>query len=163
MYMYVCRCWIERLRWTTRADGWTPHPGITSLSWTSETNTHYVTTHSLPISISLYTHADLPASWGLPTPLSSTRETGTNGSPLPSRRTLHCPVCTHTYNVYVREMRRKEERSKQGHTNKANTPKEVTFPKNNELPRVGLEPTILAQLITPPYLLPPHLSPPIHR
>ena len=36
-------------------------------------------------------------------------------------------------------MRRKEERS----TNKAkqhSTPKAVTFPKKNELPRVGLEP-----------------------
>ena len=42
-------------------------------------------------------------------------------------------------------MRRKEERSKQG-TIKAkqhSTPKAVTFPKKNELPRVGLEPTTL--------------------
>ena len=34
----------------------------------------------------------------------------------------------------------KEERSKQGQTNKAkqhSTPKAVTFPKKNELPRVG--------------------------
>ena len=39
-------------------------------------------------------------------------------------------------------MRRKEERSKHGQTNKAkqhSTPKAVTFPKKNELPRVGLE------------------------
>ena len=39
-------------------------------------------------------------------------------------------------------MRRKEERSKQGQTNKAkqhSTPKAVTFPKKNELPRVRLE------------------------
>ena len=39
-------------------------------------------------------------------------------------------------------MRRKEERSKQGQTNNKakqhNTPKAVTFPKINELPRVGL-------------------------
>ena len=41
-------------------------------------------------------------------------------------------------------MRRKEEISKQGQTNKAKqhcTPKAVTFPKKNELPRVGLKPT----------------------
>ena len=47
-------------------------------------------------------------------------------------------------------MRRKKERSKQGQTNKQankatqhSTPKAVTFPKKNELPRVGLEPTTL--------------------
>ena len=44
-------------------------------------------------------------------------------------------------------MRRKEERSKQGQTNdkakQHSTPKAVTFPKKNELPRVGLEPTTL--------------------
>ena len=38
-------------------------------------------------------------------------------------------------------MRRKEERSKQH-----STPKAVTSPKKNELPRVGLEPTILHTL-----------------
>ena len=47
-------------------------------------------------------------------------------------------------------MRRKEERNKQGQTdNKAkqhSTPKAVTFPKKNELPRVGLEPTTLYTL-----------------
>ena len=40
----------------------------------------------------------------------------------------------------------KEERSKQGQTNKAkqhSTPKAVTLPKKNELPQVGLEPTTL--------------------
>ena len=41
----------------------------------------------------------------------------------------------------------KEEKSKQGHTrNEAKqyiTPKAVTFPKKNELPRVGLVPTTL--------------------
>ena len=40
-------------------------------------------------------------------------------------------------------MRRKEERSKQGQTNNKakqhSAPKAVTFPKKNELPRVGLE------------------------
>ena len=45
----------------------------------------------------------------------------------------------------VTEMRRKEERSKQGQTNNKakqhSTPK--AFPKKNELPRVGLEPTTL--------------------
>ena len=44
-------------------------------------------------------------------------------------------------------MRRKEERSKQGQTNKKakqhSTPKAVPFPKKNELPRVGLKPTTL--------------------
>ena len=43
-------------------------------------------------------------------------------------------------------MRRKKERSKQGQTNKAkqhSTPKAVTSPRINELPRVGLEPTTL--------------------
>ena len=38
----------------------------------------------------------------------------------------------------------KEERSEQGQTNNKakqhSTPKAVTFPKKNELPRVGLEP-----------------------
>ena len=42
-------------------------------------------------------------------------------------------------------MRRKEEISKQGQTNdkarQDSTPKAVTFPEKNELPRVGLEPT----------------------
>ena len=42
-------------------------------------------------------------------------------------------------------MRRKEERSKQCQTNNKakqhSTPKTVTFPKQNELPRVGFEPT----------------------
>ena len=39
-------------------------------------------------------------------------------------------------------MRRKEERSKQGQTNKAkqrSTPMLVTFPLKNELPQVGLK------------------------
>ena len=48
-------------------------------------------------------------------------------------------------------MRRKEERSKQGRTNNKaeqhSTPKAVTFPKKNELPRVGLEPTTLSHVI----------------
>ena len=47
-------------------------------------------------------------------------------------------------------MRRKEERSKQGQTNNKakqhSTPKAVTFPKKNEQPRVGLEPTTLYNL-----------------
>ena len=45
---------------------------------------------------------------------------------------------------------KEEKRKKQGQTNnKANqhsTPKAVTFPKKNELPRVGLEPTTLYTL-----------------
>ena len=46
-------------------------------------------------------------------------------------------------------MRRKKEISKQGQTNKAkqhSTPKAVTFPRKNELPQVGLEPTTLYTL-----------------
>ena len=47
-------------------------------------------------------------------------------------------------------MRRKEETSKQGQTNNKakqhSTPKAVTFPKKNELPRVGLKPTTLYTL-----------------
>ena len=52
--------------------------------------------------------------------------------------------------VLMRDERRKEERSKQGQTNNKakqhSTPKAVTFPKKNELPRVGLEPTTLYTL-----------------
>ena len=60
-------------------------------------------------------------------------------------------VYIHLY-MYVREMkeRRKKERSKQGQiNNKAkqhSTPKAITFPKKNELPWVGLEPTTLYTL-----------------
>ena len=47
----------------------------------------------------------------------------------------------------MRDERRKEERSKQGQANNKakqhSTPKVVTFPKKNELPRVGIEPTTL--------------------
>ena len=46
--------------------------------------------------------------------------------------------------------RRKEERSKQSQTDnnakQHSTPEAVTFPKKNELPRVGFEPTILYTL-----------------
>ena len=45
---------------------------------------------------------------------------------------------------------KKEGKSKQGQTNNKvkqhSTPKAVTFPKKNELPRVGLEPTTLYTL-----------------
>ena len=48
----------------------------------------------------------------------------------------------------------KEERSKHGQTNNKakqhSTPKAVTFPKKNELPRMGLEPTTLYTLDTCP-------------
>ena len=47
-------------------------------------------------------------------------------------------------------MRRKEERGKQCQTNNKakqhSTPKAVSFPKKNELPRVGLKPTTLYTL-----------------
>ena len=51
--------------------------------------------------------------------------------------------------VYLHVLMRdeKEERSKQGQTNNKakqhSTPNVVTFPKKNELPQVGLEPTTL--------------------
>ena len=53
--------------------------------------------------------------------------------------------------VYMHVLTRdeKEERKKQGQTNKAkqhSTPKAVTSPRKNELPRVGLEPTTLYTL-----------------
>ena len=52
--------------------------------------------------------------------------------------------------VLMRDERRKEERSKQDQTNNKakqySTPKAVTFPKKNELPQVGLEPTTLYTL-----------------
>ena len=47
--------------------------------------------------------------------------------------------------IHVLMRDEKEERSKQDQTNNKvkqhSTPKAVTFPKKNELPRVGLEPT----------------------
>ena len=58
----------------------------------------------------------------------------------------HAHVHAHTH-VLMRGERRKEERSKQDQTNdkakQRSTPKAVTFPKKNELPQVGLEPTTL--------------------
>ena len=49
-------------------------------------------------------------------------------------------------------MRRKEQRRKQGQINdkakQHSTHKVVTFPKKNELPRVGLEPTTLYRSTT---------------
>ena len=51
--------------------------------------------------------------------------------------------------VLMRDERRKEKASKVKQTNKAkqhSTHKAVTFPKKNELPRVGLEPTTLYTL-----------------
>ena len=45
-----------------------------------------------------------------------------------------------------------EERSKHGQTNNKvkqhSTPKAVTFPKKNELPRVGFKPTILMEKLS---------------
>ena len=70
--------------------------------------------------------------------------------------------------------RRKEEKSKLSHANNKakqhNTPKAVTFPKKNELPQVGLEPTTLytlgralyqlSYILYPPPPPPPHPHPP---
>ena len=55
---------------------------------------------------------------------------------------MYMYVCCYMYVIHVNEKcRRKEERSKQGQTNNKakqhSTPKAVTFPKKNELPRVG--------------------------
>ena len=62
------------------------------------------------------------------------------------RHKVHVCIYGHTCTCF-NEMRRKEERSNQGQTNNKakqhSTPKVVTFPKKNELPRVGLEPTTL--------------------
>ena len=60
---------------------------------------------------------------------------------------MHTSGCT-CIHVDMRDERRKEERSKQGQTNNKqhSTPKTVTFPKKNELPQVGLEPTTLHTL-----------------
>ena len=59
------------------------------------------------------------------------------------------------------ERRKKEGRSKHGQTNNKakqhSTPKAVTFPKKNELPRVGLEPTTLYALDRVLYQLISHL------
>ena len=65
---------------------------------------------------------------------------------------IHIPYIVHVYmymnmniHVLMRDERRKEERSKQDQTNNKakqhSTPKAVAFPKKNELPQVGLEPT----------------------
>ena len=57
----------------------------------------------------------------------------------------------------MRDETRKEERSKQDQTNNKakqhSTPKAVTFPKKNELPQVGLEPTTLYYMYTCMYML----------
>ena len=58
-------------------------------------------------------------------------------------------TCTCVYMFLNERCRRKKEASKVKQTNKAkqhSTPKAVTFPRKNELPRVGLEPTTLYTL-----------------
>ena len=59
-------------------------------------------------------------------------------------------VCVYVH-VHVLMRDEKEGRKKQARCNKQqgkqhSTPKAVTFPKKNELPRVGLEPTTLYTL-----------------
>ena len=58
------------------------------------------------------------------------------------RRSFSCS----SIHVSMRD-EKEEERSKQGQTNNKakqhRTPKTVTFPKKNELPRVGFEPTTI--------------------
>ena len=68
--------------------------------------------------------------------------------------TCRCTTSIYIIHVHVhvlmRDERRKEERSKQDQTNNKakqhSTPKAVNFPKKNELPQVGLEPTTLYSL-----------------
>ena len=57
----------------------------------------------------------------------------------------HACTCIHVHvNVHVLMRDEKEGRSKQARSAKQHsTPKAVTFPKKNELPRVGLKPTTL--------------------
>ena len=55
----------------------------------------------------------------------------------------------------------KEERKKQGQTNKAkqhSTPKAVTFPRKNELPQVGTHDTLYSRQSALPTELPRQLS-----
>ena len=67
----------------------------------------------------------------------------------------NCSTCIHVSYIHVymflneRCEGRKKEASKLKQTNKAkqhSTPKAVTFPRKNELPQVGLEPTTLYTL-----------------
>ena len=65
------------------------------------------------------------------------------------RKGPYIPIDPLFLHILMRDERRKEERSKQGQTNKAkqhSTPNAVTFPKKNELPQVGFEPTTLYTL-----------------
>ena len=83
----------------------------------------------------------------LTSPRKNAPQVGFEPTPLYSPdRALHVHVHVLKH-VFKWEMRRKEERSKQGQTNNKvkqhSTPKAVTFPKQNELPQVGLEPTTL--------------------
>ena len=67
---------------------------------------------------------------------------------------LHVHVHVHVHILHVLMRDEKEGRKKQARSNKQqgnlkqhSTPKAVTFPKKNELPRVGLEPTTLYMFI----------------
>ena len=66
------------------------------------------------------------------------------------KQTIRQSNTAHRIRVLMRDERRKEKRSKQGQTNNKakqhSTSKTVTFLKNNELPRVGHEPTTLYTL-----------------
>ena len=59
-------------------------------------------------------------------------------------------VCGCITYMFLNEVRRKKERSKQGQTNKQGKATQhtqaVTFPRKNELPQVGVEPTTLYTL-----------------
>ena len=82
--------------------------------------------------------------------------------PIVRSRNIHASICNMPVHVHVACMYlyihvlmrdEKEERKKQARSNKqtrqsntARTPKAVTFPKKNELPRVELEPTTLYTL-----------------
>ena len=65
--------------------------------------------------------------------------------------------------VLMRDEKKEKEASKIKQTNEAkqhSTPKAVTFPKKNELPRVGLEPTTRQLGPTDVYTSPPSSLPP---
>ena len=62
---------------------------------------------------------------------------------------MYAHTYTYVHNVHVNgRCRRKQARSykQQGKATQHSTPKAVTFPKKNELPQVGLEPTTLYTL-----------------
>ena len=83
-------------------------------------------------------------------PASAIEDCGMYRQPAVTRIHVIISYYLHIAQVLMRDERRKEGRSKQDQTNNKakqhSTPKAVTFPKKNELPQVGLEPTTLHTL-----------------